>query len=72
MASEVVKVQLPIFGGIEGFGMVYDRNRNHMIEQPISANTRKALKGDMKGYFNGTWSNSAGWVIGSRVPDQDW
>ncbi len=71
MALEIVKVQIPLAGD-RRIGLVYDKARKHMIEQPILEDTRKALKGDLKGYFRAAWSSVVGWGISERVPDQDW
>jgi hypothetical protein len=69
----IVKVQVPLAGAAVNAGtcLVYDIAHRNMSEQPLAADVRKALRGDLKGYFRATWSGTA-WVIGHRVIDQYW
>ena len=41
-------------------------------EQPLTPDIEAKLAGDKKGYFNGAWSSTVGWAIGSRVREQAW
>ncbi len=73
----IVKVQRPLFGGAEIDGkllhLVYDKARKHQHEQVLSASAERALRSDPKGYFKATREPGYGaWVIGKRVPNQDW
>lgn len=69
--SEIVKVQVPIVGN-KSLCLVYAKGRRNMVEQPVPDAARKALNGDLKGYFKGTWSSVVGWAINERVAAQDW
>jgi hypothetical protein len=71
MPLEIVKVQVPLSGGVSHC-LVYDKARKHVNQQPLLRDVKKALNGDVKGYFKAAWSSVVGWGISERVPDQDW
>jgi hypothetical protein len=53
--------------------MVYARDHKNMVEQSITHDTFKALKDDLKGYFDAEWNGAMKvWNIGRRVKDQVW
>lgn len=70
----IVKVQVPLAGAAVGSGkcLVYAEGRKNMVEQPVPAHVIKALKGDLKGYFQAQYSSVVGWAIGDRVSDRPW
>ena len=67
---EIVKVQVPIVG--DGPALVYPEDHTRIRQMPISLATKKALRGQKKGYFNAEWSSLNGWRINDRVADQGW
>lgn len=71
MPAEIVKVQVPLSTTYREHGLVYDRERKHMVEMRLSPQVRKQLGDDVKGYFWGSWGDS-GWQLDTRVEGQDW
>ena len=69
--TEIVKVQVPIIGD-PNTCLVYDKAKKHVNQQPLQDHVKRALRGDLKGYFKGAWSSVVGWGLSARVPDQDW
>ena len=72
----IIKVQQPLSTNDEERPwMIYDAKRLLTVVLPESAipdHVKKALGTDPKGYFEGTWSSTVGWVIGRRVKEQAW
>jgi hypothetical protein len=85
VSREIIKVQVPIassepipevgMGEMTHFNcLIYPSNRDpkKTRRQPIPVKAYNALKGDLKGYFNGHFSSIVGWAVNDRVADQDW
>jgi len=73
--SEIVKVQLPVStsGVANPQPLIYDKYKRHSVMQPIDLGTKRALRGDMKGYFRAEWVERVQqWFIAERVADQEW
>lgn len=70
----IVKVQVPLAVS-DSIGqktcLVYDRERKHVIQQPISQRTLDLMKGDVRAFFEATWGDNT-WVMTRRVPEQFW
>ena len=70
--AEIVKVQIPLAGGVRGRGMVYAKGRSRMTEQPIPPRVLAELAGIAKGFYSATYDRAEGWTIGDKADDQDW
>jgi hypothetical protein len=66
----IIKVQVAIMPP-GAPALIYDKDRAHTTQQYLPKAVRKALKGDLKGYFDGSWVENE-WFIGKRVKDEDW
>lgn len=70
----IVKVQLPLISSEKDpEAMIYDRNRAHVGQIPITAELTKAMGKDVKAFFRATYNNKTGIInLYERVPDKNW
>lgn len=70
----IVKVSVPISSSApDPLPLVYAEGRVNMVMQTLDYATARALRGDLKGYFEAEWDAAKQrWDIGKRVNDRDW
>lgn len=69
----IVKVCVPLAwtGGAAPGCLVYDQERQHIVEQSVPARIVAVLDGAPKGYFEATWDGRK-WTMWTKVEDQPW
>jgi len=72
--SEVVKVQVPLAtNDPEHKALIYDRRRQHLVQQNLDYTTKKLMGDDVKAFFQAEWRESSQqWTLNKRVKDRDW
>jgi hypothetical protein len=69
---EIVKVQQALYPP-GGDALIYDRDRKHLQQRPLTAAEKHMMAGDMWVFFQASWnSHSRRWTLLERAADESW
>ena len=69
---EVVKVQQALYPP-GGDALIYDQDRKHMQQRPLTAAEKHMMAGEVRAFFQASWNTGSGrWTLLERAADESW